>query len=99
MIKLGVYMTSLPPAAVKRYFTDSIEKKAYQIAESLNEFLPIMNDRNRLGFNLYRYLKGEGDTIETIVATNKFTIEKISKEKLVEIIKEKVKEVKLNLKY
>lgn len=87
-------MTSLPPAPVKPYPQNSIEKKAYSIAESLSEYLPIMNDRNRLGFNLYRHLKGEGDNIPTIVRTNKLTIEKISKEELIQLIEQKVEEVR-----
>lgn len=87
-------MTSLPPAPVKPFPDESIEKKAYKIAESLSEYLPIMNDRNRLGFNLYRHLKGEGDDIETIVRTNKFTIEKISREELINLIRQKIVEVK-----
>ncbi|MCX8057276.1 MAG: hypothetical protein N3F03_06705 [Ignavibacteria bacterium] len=90
-------MTSLPPAPVKPYPEDSIEKKAYGIAESLSQFLPIMNDRNRLGFNLYRHLKGEGDDIPTIVKTNKFTIENITKDELIELIQLKVDEVKKEL--
>lgn len=87
-------MTSLPPATVKPFPENSIEKKAYSIAESLAEFLPIMNDRNRLGFNLYRHLRGEGDDIRTIVITNKFTIENISREDLISLIEEKVEAVK-----
>lgn len=90
-------MTSLPPAPVKPYPENSIEKKAYGIAESLGEYLPVMSDRNRLGFNLYRHLKGEGDDIQTIVLTNKFTIEKISKEDLIALIEQKVEEVKKDL--
>lgn len=90
-------MTSLPPAPVKPYPENSIEKKAYSIAESLSEYLPIMNDRNRLGFNLYRHLMGEGDDIPTIVRTNKFTIEKISKEELIKLIQQKVDQVKQEL--
>ncbi len=86
-------MTSLPPAPVKPFPEDSIEKKAYKIAESLADYLPIINDRNRLGFNLYRHLRGEGDDIETIVKTNKFTIEKISRDELINLIRQKIEEV------
>jgi len=87
-------MTTLPPSPVKNYPETSIEKIAYSIAESLSDYLPVMNDRNRLGFNLYRHLKGEGDDIFTIVRTNKFTIEKISREELVSLIEQKVQEAK-----
>lgn len=85
-------MTTLPPDPVRPYPEDSIEKKAYKIAEELQPYLPIMNDRNRLGFNLYRHFKGEGDDIDTIVRTNKFTIENISTEEFIELLKNKVKE-------
>lgn len=92
-------MTSLPPAPIKPFPENSIEKKAYSIAESLADYLPIMNDRNRLGFNLYRHLRGEGDDISTIVITNKFTIEKISRDELISLIEEKVEAVKKDLNY
>ncbi len=88
-------MTSLPSAPVKPFPENSIEKIAYSIAESLREYLPVMNDRNRLGFNLYRLLRGEGDDVPTIIRTNKFTIENISKEELINLIEQKIKEVQL----
>ncbi len=88
-------MTSLPSAPVQPFPENSIEKIAYSIAESLREYLPVMNDRNRLGFNLYRLLRGEGDDVPTIIRTNKFTIENISKEELINLIEQKIKEVQL----
>jgi hypothetical protein len=54
-------MTTLPPPATKQFPENSIEKKCYSIAESFKEYIPAMNERNRLGFNLYRFAIGEGD--------------------------------------
>jgi hypothetical protein len=71
-------MTTLPPPAVKYFPEDSLEKQCYNIAESLKDHLPIMNDRNRLGFNLYKYMKGEGDKPSIIVRNAKFKMVGIS---------------------
>jgi hypothetical protein len=90
-------MTSLAAPLTKQYPDDSLEKKAYDIAEKCKDYLPIVNDRNRLGFNLYRYLKGEGDTPEVIVRTARFTLSRITKDELAAKLNEeiaKLKEVK-----
>lgn len=71
-------MTTLPPPATKFFPEDSIEKQCYGIAESLKEYIPVMNDRNRLGFNLYRFVKGEGDKPEIILTNTKLKVEGIS---------------------
>jgi hypothetical protein len=46
------------------------------------ENIPIVNDRNRLGFNLYKYMKGEGDKPEILVKSTKIKIIGITKEEL-----------------
>ena len=75
-------MTTLPPPA-KRYFPgNSLEKQCYNIAEMFIENIPIVNDRNRLGFNLYKYMKGEGDKPEILVKSTKIKIIGITKEEL-----------------
>lgn len=88
-------MTTLPPAQVQRFKDDSLEKKVYSIAEELKDYLPLPNDRNRLGFNLYKKFKGEGDDVSTIVRTNRFTIQNISKEELIQLIEEKISNINL----
>lgn len=88
-------MTTLPPAHVQRFKDDSLEKKVYSIAEELKDYLPLPNDRNRLGFNLYKKFKGEGDDVSTIVRTNRFTIQSISKEELIQLIEEKISNINL----
>lgn len=84
-------MTTLPPPATKLFPEDSLEKKCYNIAESLKDYIPIMNERYRLGFNLYRYMKGEGDPPEVFIKTAKIKFENISREELVEKINNAIK--------
>lgn len=84
-------MTTLPPPATKLFPEDSLEKKCYNIAESLKEYIPITNDRYRLGFNLYRYKKGEGDPPEILIKTTKIKYQNISEKELVEKINEALK--------
>ncbi|MEW6508730.1 MAG: hypothetical protein AB1432_13400 [Bacteroidota bacterium] len=87
-------MTSLAAPLTKHYPDDSLEKKAYDIAEKFKDNLPIVNDRNRLGFNLYRYLKGEGDTPEVIVRTARFTLNRITKDELAAKLNEEIAKLK-----
>lgn len=86
-------MSTLPPPATKKFPEDSMESKVYKIAEDLKEYLPVSNDRNRLGFSLLLFVKGEGDKPEDLVRNLKLDIRKISTEKLAEIINEKLKEI------
>lgn len=87
-------MTTLPPPAVKYFPEDSIEKKCYTFAESLKQYIPVPNDRNRLAFNIYRYVKGEGDIPEVIVKNTKIKIEGISSTELAKMIEEEVIKIK-----
>ncbi|MDF1611192.1 hypothetical protein [Stygiobacter electus] len=87
-------MTTLPPPAVKYFPEDSIEKKCYTFAESLKQYVPVPNDRNRLAFNIYRYVKGEGDIPEVIVKNTKIKIEGISSTELAKMIEEEVIKIK-----
>ncbi|MCX7875021.1 MAG: hypothetical protein N2321_02515 [Melioribacteraceae bacterium] len=87
-------MTTLPPPAVKYFPEDSIEKRCYSFAESLKDYVPIANDRNRLAFNIYRYVIGEGDIPEVIVKNTKIKIEGISASELAKKIEEEVIKIK-----
>ena len=71
-------MTSLTPPTVKAFPENSIEKKVYSIIESLIEYIPIMNDRNRLGFVLVKYMNGEGDSPLTSIKNAKLKLKGIS---------------------
>lgn len=97
-IKTVEYMTTLAAPLTKKYPDNSLEKKAYDIAEKFKDNLPLMNDRNRLGFNLYRYLKGEGDTPEVIVRTARFTLNGITWDELVAKLNDEIAKLKEELK-
>jgi hypothetical protein len=86
-------MTSLPAPGVKEYPENSIEKKCYNIAEMFKEFIPIMNDRNRLGFCIYKYIKGEGDKPDVLVSSTKIKIVGISKEELAAKLTEEINKI------
>ena len=49
-------MSSLTPDGTISQPEESIEKKIYNIVNNLNEYLPVTNDRNRLGFDLYKFV-------------------------------------------
>ncbi|MBL1213570.1 MAG: hypothetical protein HND52_09440 [Ignavibacteriae bacterium] len=87
-------MTTLPPSKVNEFPEDSLEKKVYNIADSLEEYIPIMNDRNRLGYNLYKFMTGEGDSPEVIVRNAKLTVENISYDELANKIKQELEKIK-----
>jgi len=90
----GYFMSTLPPPAVKAFPADSIEKQCYGIAESFKDYLPIPNDRNRLGFNLYRLAIGEGDRPEVIVKNAKLKVEGISLTDLAKKLEEEMEKIK-----
>lgn len=83
-------MTTLPPPNTNFFPESSLEKKCYNVAEMFKEFIPIMNDRNRLGYNLFKFMKGEGDKPEIIVKNAKLKIEGISADELAKRISEEL---------
>lgn len=87
-------MTTLPPPAVKTFPESSIEKQCYNITEMFKENIPIMNDRNRLGYCLFKYMKGEGDAPEILVYSTKIKIVGTTKEELARKITEELSKVK-----
>ncbi|GMU94538.1 hypothetical protein [Ignavibacterium album] len=87
-------MTTLPPPKVKQFPDDSPEKKVYNIVESFKENLPRMNDRNRLAFSLFKYLKGEGDEPLIAIKTNKLKLIGISEDQLAKKFEEELKKIK-----
>jgi hypothetical protein len=86
-------MTTLPPPATKLFPENSVEKQCYNITEMFKENIPIMNDRNRLGYCLYKFVKGEGDAPEILVKSTKIKILDISKDELAERISEELKKI------
>ena len=87
-------MTTLAGPATKLFGENTIEKQCYKIAESFKEFIPVTNDRNRLGFNLYRFVTGEGDAPEVIVPNIKIKLEGISQKDLAAKLNEALKDIK-----
>jgi hypothetical protein len=87
-------MGTLPPPKTKNFPDDSLEKQVYSIIEKFHEYIPIMNDRNRLGFSLYKYLKGEGDDPNTLIKSTKIKIEGIAKEELAKKISSEIEKLK-----
>ncbi len=53
-------MATKPPPEVKQYPEDSIEAKAYKSVEEIPTREP--NDRNRLGFHVWRWLTEKNNT-------------------------------------
>ena len=86
-------MTTLPPPSTKFFPPESLEKQVYTIVDAFKEYVPIENDRNRLGFNLFKYMIGEGDPPEVVVKSTKIKLEGISKKELAKKIDEELKKI------
>lgn len=84
-------MTTLPPPRTNFFPDDSLEKKVYNVVEKYAANIPIANDRNRLGFNLYRYLTGEGDPPDITVKNSKLKLEGISEKELAQKLEDDLK--------
>jgi hypothetical protein len=87
-------MGTLPPPKMRSFPDDSLEKQVYNIVEQFHKFIPIMNDRNRLGFSLYKYLKGEGDDPGILIKSTKIKIEGITKDELAKKISFEIEKLK-----
>ena len=87
-------MTTLPPPATKSFPEDSLESKVYAVVENYKENIPIPNDRNRLGYNLYKYMRGEGDAPEVSVKNTKIKLAGISEKELAKKISDDLKSIK-----
>lgn len=87
-------MTTLPPPGTNEFPDSSIEKTVYGIIESFGDYIPINNDKNRLGFGLYKYMMGEGDPPEILLKSSKIKIEGITLEELAAKINSKLKKIK-----
>lgn len=94
-VKKRKIMTTLPPPNTKQFPENSLEKKIYSITESFAEFLPIANDRNRLGYNLFKYMTGEGDPPLTIVKNCKLTLKGLSESELATKIISELEKIKV----
>ena len=91
-------MGSLPPPSTKQFPDDSLEKKIYKAVDKFKDNLPIENDRNRLGFALYKYATGEGDEPSITLKSTKVKIEGISLQELAIKMSTEIELIKSELK-
>ncbi|NWF90170.1 MAG: hypothetical protein HXY50_12010 [Ignavibacteriaceae bacterium] len=84
-------MTTLPPPGVNSAPENSIEKKVYAIVDKYKDHLPVVNDRYRLGFTLYKFVTGEGDPPEVLVKSTKIKLEGISEAEFAKKLSEELK--------
>jgi hypothetical protein len=87
-------MTTLPSPGTKKFPETSLEKKVYGIVESLNEYIPFTNDRNRLGFGLFKFMNKEGDPPKVLLNSAKIRIKGISVEELAKKIDSALEQLK-----
>lgn len=90
-------MTTKAPAKVKEADASDPVKIIYNMVEELADILPIINDRNRLGFNIHKFYMGEANSIEEAVRTTKPET-KIDMKDLVKQVEEKYNKLNLNRK-
>ena len=87
-------MTTLPPPSVNPTPERSIEKKVYDIVDKFKDHLPVLNDRYRLGFTLFKYVTGEGDPPEVLVKSTKIRLEGITEAEFAKKLSEEIKNLK-----
>lgn len=87
-------MATLPPPKVNPATQQSIEKKVYDIVDKFKDHLPVVNDRYRLGFTLFKYVTGEGDPPEVLVKSTKIKLEGISEAEFAKKLAEELSNLK-----
>ena len=87
-------MSTLPPPGVNPASDQSIEKKVYDIVDKFKDHLPVLNDRYRLGFTLFKYVTGEGDPPEVLVKSTKIRLEGIGEAEFAKKLSEELKKLK-----
>lgn len=88
-------MSTLPPSPVKQFSEDSLEKKVYSYIDSLENYIPLMNDRNRLSFSLLNFLKGEGDPPGITIRNNKLHLKNTTQDELAKLIEKKLPDFRI----
>jgi hypothetical protein len=86
-------MTTLTPPGTIGFPESSIEKKVYNIVESFGENIPIMNDKNRLGYCLFKFMKGEGDPPKIALRSAKIKVVGISIDELAQKLDAELKKI------
>lgn len=80
-------MTTKPPSSVSEYPGDSIEKIAYTSVRNIPTEEP--NDRNRLGYHVWRWLTKKQGTLEQAIHESGCRM-KITKGEALQIIREEL---------
>lgn len=86
-------MTTLTPPGTIEFPQTSLEKKVYSIVESFGEHIPITNDKNRLGYCLFKYMNKEGDPPAVALRSAKIKVVGISIDELAQKIDAELKKV------
>ena len=86
-------MTTLTPPGTIKFPESSLEKKVYNIVESFGEYIPITNDKNRLGYCLFKFMKGEGDPPKVALRSAKIKVVGISIDELANKIDAELKNI------
>ena len=86
-------MTTLTPPGTIEFPESSLEKKVYKIVESFGDFIPVTNDKNRLGYCLFKFMKGEGDSPKIALRSAKIKVVGISIDELAEKIDAELKNI------
>ena len=87
-------MATKAPSPVKVFPDSSLEKQVYSFVDSLKEFIPVDNDRNRLSYGLVKYMEGNGDAPEVLVQSTKVEIAIISASELAQKLTEGIGKIK-----
>ena len=86
-------MTTLSPPGTKEFPETSLEKQVYNIVEALADYIPLINDKNRLGFGLYKFMKGEGDPPKVLLRSAKIKTTGITVDELAAKIDAELKKI------
>lgn len=87
-------MSSLPPMPHKEFPADSLEKQIYTMVDNLEVYIPVANDRNRLSYNLFKFMTGEGDVPLVSIKNSKIVLSDISVEELALKIEDGLQDLK-----
>jgi hypothetical protein len=82
-------MATKPPPAVEEFSPETLEKLAYSVVADIETMEP--NDRNRLGYCVWTYLKDRKGTLEDAIrAAGSRT--SMSEAEVIELIRKRLKE-------
>lgn len=87
-------MGTLPPPKTKEFPQTSVEKKVYGLVEKFSEYIPVLNDRNRFGFALYKFMNGEGDPPDILIKSLKLKIVGIDPAEMVSKLNSEIEKIK-----